>query len=118
MKYHPDTLPLLEAAWLLIMDPAAWCRRSLANDEGGHVTHPMLSNACRWCALGAVAAFAGDPHGPFREGESIEVAHALECAASAIMGYAMLPATLNDSTDHATVMRMFERACEIVQEAA
>lgn len=40
----------------LLADPAHWTRDMLAEDGRGRPCNPRAERACRWCALGAVAA--------------------------------------------------------------
>lgn len=60
--YHKTARPrtpagLLKAARALISKRSAWTQQTLARTRDGHGTVPSSSDACAWCASGAVSAF-------------------------------------------------------------
>lgn len=105
---------ILRAAKAKIEDPAHWCQGySWLNSKNQPISRDdMRSAARRCCAIGAVALSCqrlSDEWSPIRF---------LETAANELgFGEKVLlaPAELNDSTDHATVMRMFDRAIELAE---
>ncbi len=112
MKYHPDTLPLLEAAWMLLMDEKNWTQQRMARDQDGICVEPRDVRAMCWCAGGAVEAVA--PRGS----DSVSNAYdALIDAAREQTPARFGIVVVNDHKGYNATMRMFERACEIVQEA-
>ena len=81
----------------LIEDPAHWCQHTAyCTDENGVVVAR--------CAMGAVSMIAANDH-----------VYELRQAATEINGHWAVSA-LNDATDHATVLRMFDRAIELAKE--
>lgn len=103
---------ILIAAKAKIKDPERWCRRVDAwNDDLRCESAPNLDGATRWSAVGAVA---GVSNGEFVS-DYFSAQHFLKLAAN---GMAIRDATyLNDTTDHPTVMKMFDRAIELAGEA-
>ena len=107
-----NTVEILKRAKARIENPEHWCTGSLARNTLGGVTAPRSSDACKWCAFGAIIAEAN--HGTF------QVEQALDIVAIPIinsMGRAgpevknlRGAAYVNDYTDHATVMRMYDLA--------
>ncbi len=98
--YHNDEiLQILDAAQERIRDPKNWCQGSL-NEIGP-------DGAEQWCARGAI-------RGVWYQG-----ADALLSRAAVEMGYGdwhgplHAVVALNNSSDHPTVMAMFDRAREI-----
>jgi hypothetical protein len=88
----------LKAARELISDPEHWCRGAYARRKNGSECNSWSKSAHSFCALGA---FRGYGDNAWRT---------LNLAAKN-MGF-LSAHHLNDSTDHATVMEMFDRAIE------
>ncbi len=57
----PDTVQVLKEARALIADPARWTTGCFAVDAAGEPIGPRDDGACRWCALGAIAAVMPEP---------------------------------------------------------
>ena len=99
-----DTLVAdLRAARDLISDPARWTQRTEARNRYGQPVRPDSPDAVCWCAGGARVKIV-----PLRSRS--EVRRALNHAAWS-MGFGS-PAVLNDTTDHSTVLAMFDLAIE------
>jgi hypothetical protein len=100
----------LRAAKALIEKPENWHVGYYAKTPGGDDTWGDLPQACKWCALGALQKVSGDPYFPIGRRDHVT----LEAAARKL-GYDCA-SLLNDTTDHATVMRMFDLAIEMAEE--
>lgn len=106
-----DVLDVLVQARGLVSDPARWCRHFLALSEDTHkYVRPSDPKACRWCASGAIARAAGHSVGTTlalrAERQITLAADRLDIAEP---GRRSVP-TLNDTQDHATVIRLFDEA--------
>ena len=106
LNQDDEILRVLRAAQERIRKPENWCQNlmHLTTDDGTD----------QWCARGAIWCFDGDV-----------AADNLLCRAASEMGYGDPPSrhgtvherhqvvTLNNTTDHPTVMAMFSRAIEL-----
>jgi hypothetical protein len=105
---------MLRAAKAKIGEPDSWCMGSEAVNASDEAEDPTDPEACRWCSIGAVIAVGGigSPY----------VFTLLDDAAKAMGKGGKLglraAALLNDTTDHATVMKMFDRAIELAEAAS
>ena len=95
------TADKLREARDLISDPERWCQECYARDKNGApVLYESLA-AVRWCALGACEKVGADVRILWR-------------AAERMKGFD--PADINDSTNHPTVMKMFDLAIELAEK--
>jgi hypothetical protein len=103
---------ILRRARDLIKDPARWTTGAFARNANGGEVCADDPGACEWCALGAV--FVSQ-----RSEEDIEPASkARGLLAEAAEGFGFEGAgMLNDSTDHTTVLAMFDAAIARAEEA-
>lgn len=99
---------ILKAAKAKIEDPAHWCQGNAAWDLNGRACVPEDHNARSWCSWGAVTAASR------QRGVS---AHDYLDRAADEFGFASA-VVLNDSTDHPTVMKMFDRAIALAEQEA
>lgn len=91
----------LQAARDLIADPEHWTQGTLARDERGWTASTDSPKAVMFCARGAI----------YRVSPGLSVIVACDVALKPAIegvGYERLTA-LNDSTDHATVLAMFDK---------
>lgn len=95
-----DVIDALRSAKGKISDSAKWVRGTVAVDGAGNRVMPEDFTACRWCAVGA--CMSND------EAWNDLAIPALHTVAKHL-GYRSA-GNLNDSTDHLTVMRMFDLA--------
>ena len=119
-----NTVDILKKAKAKIEDPAHWCQGMFALDEHGDPVGTSDPRACRWCAQGAMSFVAGDS-----DKKPIAKAAQVAMAAAAVeMGFGdgkmsdedgglqiYPPVFLNDTADHPTVMKMFDRAIQLAQ---
>lgn len=108
---------ILRAAKAKIADPARWCQGEEARNEDREGTFAGAEDACQWCALGATGAVVP------RTLVIMCDADILLNRAAVAMGYLEtdeLPpaAHLNDTTDHETVMALYDRAIELAEAEA
>jgi hypothetical protein len=96
---------ILVEARNLIADPSKWVRGNLALDDDGKTLGDGYDpRACKWCALGALGKALGK--GEYQRFRYITLK--LDRVAEDLSyGYA---ATLNDESNHDTVLRMFDIA--------
>ncbi len=92
----------LKAIRDLISDPKNWTQAAFARDEKGNIVNTQSPLATCWCVQGACMKVLPDCH------ERIKVCSRLY-KASRRMGHESLSA-LNDSTNHKTVMILFDEA--------
>ena len=97
---------ILRAAKAKIEDPAHWCQGEYAKDALGQRASEYSDEACAWCAMGAFHTIDN--------GSSYDAFRSLAKAANEIHQGWGIP-NVNDNTDHATVMRMFDRAIELAE---
>ena len=100
-----ETVRILRAAKARIENPENWCQMALALTRECKRVRADDKNAVQWCAVGTLVAM---PNALQREFTLLSKA-AKECGFPTI-------ATLNNETDHPTVMRMFDRAIELAQQ--
>lgn len=98
------TKEILVAARKRIEKPENWCQGAYAKDALGRGCPIASGEACQWCAGGAVAAEVSG------QWAYVMVASALLHAAAEGIGNFSSSQLLNDMTDHATVMQMFDNA--------
>jgi len=100
---------VLVAARELIAVPERWTQNALARDAGGRMRSAESRGAVSWCAYGALIRQAGGP-----TTATVAAADKLSVAASAInpKQYRGQDSflTLNNKSDHPTVLRMFDLA--------
>ena len=108
----PDTeaAALLRKAKALIDTPEKWCQGSEAADKNGRLVRASSSEALGRCSLGALIASGVND-------ESDPIVMKLNIAA-VMLGFdatdnEYAAANLNDTTDHPTVMRMFDLAIRL-----
>ena len=114
-----NAVEILKAARELIAKPENWTQDYAARDENGCQTYPEGEQACKWCALGAIWRIDRlNNHASFdhvsKEGHKAE--DALACHGLKETHYHSV-AALNDSSDHDTVLRMYDRALAAVASA-
>lgn len=97
---------ILKRARALIADPAHWTQRTLARDEKGVPMPFWDQRAVSWCMIGAV-----DKCGGLASGWIVEIAWQYVNSAIVEMGLTRNSVgQLNDTTDHATVLAVLDRA--------
>lgn len=109
-----NTHEILDQARLLIGSEKDWCQGTPAKNASGEVMPAIHPNAIQWCALGAIRRATHDKLGP----ESriwLDIWDAMDKAAMEIDpatdAHSRPPmTTLNDTTNHETVMRAFNLA--------
>lgn len=103
---------ILSEAQELIRDPSKWCQGAFARDADGLPAAFDGKTACSWCALGAVD-FIGTKRRDYilsdRALEALRIASELYWTGEAD------PAGVNDNSNHAAVMEMFDRAIQIAK---
>ena len=106
--YEDEILRVLRNAQERIRDPKNWIKGCLARDKCGDPVYPDSRYAVQFCARGAL------------QYENSEADDLLNQAAVK-MGYASIYVGgnalvhLNNTSDHSTVMAMFDRAIELRQ---
>lgn len=103
-----STLETLTKARELIADPDHWTKGVLARDDLDITTSTTSENACKWCSVGAVDAVCGDDYDAYYDAVGKLNFQAVK------RGYDFV-AELNDSTNHATVLEMFDDAIKDAQ---
>lgn len=109
-----EALGLLKRSRDRILDPANWCRNSLArNVLGEEVGEPTSFAATQWCALGSVMRESGYASLAYLAeqggGPDLMLATALLGSESFRRGYVSI-ADLNDTEGHAVTLTCFEAA--------
>ncbi len=104
-KPDTETAALLRKAKALIDTPEKWCQGTCARDARGKAVLLGSATAVAHCSFGAVWALSANT----------QQAASLLRRVGAEMGYGG-EVVLNDSTDHPTVMRMFDRAIDLARE--
>lgn len=99
-----STADKLREARALIEDPAHWCKNINAANIDGHECQVLSTSAVKFCAEGARWRVLGHWRREF-------AAYALIKAAQDL-GYKDV-IDLNDDSNHATVMKMFDCAIEL-----
>lgn len=111
-----EVAEILKQARALIEDPERWHQGYYARTEDGRVVDAYDPDACAWCAEGAVLKAGGSLFENAPESILLD-ACAVDIAATLDLDYAVMFANhLNDQTDHATVLRMFD--CAIAKAEA
>jgi hypothetical protein len=117
-----SVVDVLRAARERISDPERWTKGESAKNAQGEWTTASASDACRWCAVGAVWCEAGATLMP----GSPEI-KALNAAVRDLDGRRGVGevsgwpvARFNDSkrTDHGEVLDLFDRAIELARTRA
>lgn len=96
----------------LIADPACWCQGEYAVDAHGLSCSPAAPWACRWCALGALAAVgvpAAAPASLYRQA-FVCLARALGLTEGGFVECRQAITDFNDGHTHNEVVAMFDRA--------
>ena len=99
-------LNILIAARKLISDSARWTRWSYARDISGHQIDPKSPGAVSWCAIGALERVAGYDQ---KRSEEAYDALCIYCVENTRFRNIAL---LNDYSDHAEVLRVFDGLIE------
>ena len=96
----------LHAARALIEDPGRWCKWAHARTKYEHKTGIYQPDAVKFCAEGALMVVTGDDalHYP---------AEFLDKAAMERGFFSFIE--LNDKTNHAAVLAMFDRAIQLAE---
>ena len=99
------TAEILKRAKAKIENPGHWCQGFPAKDVRGRSAKPHSDYAVRWCAIGALDSVSGRFDALwYMKARDCLMTSAIEC------GNAIGIAHLNDHSDHATVMRMYDLA--------
>ena len=107
---------LLRDARGLITDPAAHTTGQLARKANGFECHPSHSEACAWCAAGAVYRAAGAPVGRMDRSPSVQAAIEALAAQSSIGNphdrgrFPLLIVAATNDHSHAATLAMFDAA--------
>lgn len=96
-----ETIEALRQARELITPEDRFCRGQYAKTEHGTPASPTMSNAYRFCGLGAVRKVTGT----YRDHAAVE---ALKAAASDL--YDMDVADVNDEIGHDAILKVFDKA--------
>lgn len=104
-------IELLRAAKSLIEKEARWTQSAFARDVYGFPAIITSARACKWCSVGAVSATRSNLEIP--RSEEHAATHALHEAAKKLSYRDAMQ--LNDLTNHALVMRMFNLAIESLE---
>lgn len=110
MKRLSDVQIHILAARTLIADPADWTQGVWARDAAGRDVDSTSPKAVCWCAEGA-EMFVLDPIEPTPMDKRGKFAFEYLNEAALKLGYRNL-ALPNDTTNHATVMLMYDMALE------
>jgi hypothetical protein len=105
----------LIAARALIADPAKWTQGWFAKTAKGQRVGPEEDKAVCWCVMGALKVTS--PAGVYHPIHAPAYPF-LSRAAESVKGSFGSPAWVNDTTDHATVLRMFDLAIELAATPA
>lgn len=108
---------ILEAAWLLIDDSSRWTQSASARDQQGAKVSPDDSEACCWCAIGAVEKVIADRQAD--ETLLCDIVQQLCDSAKAVYGTQFLN-VINDRRDHEAIRRIYDHAianCRLVEAA-
>jgi hypothetical protein len=109
---RPDAVTVARDVRALISDPDRWTTCAYARTAIGTKCAPLDPQAVQWCALGAVVRIADDAR--------LErmIAGAL-CTAAADLGIGYgSPASINDQRGHDAVLKMYDRAIELLEQEA
>ncbi|GEP12282.1 DUF6197 family protein [Methylobacterium gnaphalii] len=105
----PLTPPItvLREARALISSPEKWCRGSQALDDRGNWVQGYHWKAVRWSAFGAIERI-----------DCMSITWPLACLGDAARElFDRHASEVNDQLKHADVLRMFDRAIELVEAA-
>lgn len=109
-----EVVKLLSEAQELIRDPKNWCQGPFALDAEGVSVSPGSSSACCFCADGAMERVLSDQldFSTYNKARRVLTDAAFDMG---VLGVVFL----NETTDHPTVMKMFDLAIELAaQEGA
>jgi hypothetical protein len=107
------TVEILRAARHRIESPRRWCREAFAA-RGVLIVKPASKRATRWCAVGAVHAELGTDPGTWPADHSPAIA-ALWAAAMTL--YSEGTNVVNDFRGHDDILRVFDEAIRLAEEA-
>lgn len=107
-----SAVEVLKAAKELIADPARWCQESYAMDDTG-VAEVSDGAACRFCAVGARLRILASEDNTTQTWTATGVF--LESSAHQKYGSGIT--YVNDHVGHEAVMKCYDRAIELAQEA-
>ena len=107
-----NTIEILRAARAKIEDPDRWCKTFLARDSAGSPVMPWEAGACKWCPIGAIEAIEGQFGYSIEARSALDAASPIEHPAWADWDWGVEAAKFNnlDTTTHAEVLAMFDRA--------
>jgi hypothetical protein len=108
-----STVDILRAARHRIENPRRWCQGSFAA-RGVLTVKPASKRATRWCAVGAVHAELGTEPGTWPSVSSPAFV-ALWAAAMAL--YSEGTNVVNDYRSHDAILRVFDEAIRLAEEA-
>lgn len=109
MSCEHEVLDLLKRARAKIEDKENWCQRAYARNKSGFCVAPWQSNACTFCAYGAIYSF--------REFNYDVRALAEDRLVCAVPPGEVSPATVNDVLGHQAVLDMYDKAIALLQGA-
>lgn len=104
---------ILIAAKAVIADPKHWTKGAIAKNSDGYSTYVSSETASCWCSVGAY----------YRVAEAIDetpiaiTAFETLTRAATAFGRFLSVADMNDASDHATVMSVWDKAIELAKEA-
>jgi hypothetical protein len=108
-----STVDILRAARHRIENPRRWCQGAFAA-RGSRPVKPASKRATRWCAIGAVHAELGTDPGTWPSVPSPALG-ALWDAAMAL--YSEGAWGVNDCRGHDAILRVFDEAIRLAEEA-
>lgn len=106
-----ETAAVLRAARAKIENPDAWTRGAFARNQDGLLRDAQDSDACAWCAMGAVRAVSSGRGDQVRD----HALRMLHCAAVQLDDSGI--ASFNDTRTHADVLKMFNLAIQLGEAA-
>lgn len=103
---------ILKAARALIEDRIRWTQHTYARGKSGRPVYPEQRSAVSWCALGAICKVTDT--NPLRSDYPVAVEYLRRSAEE--IGFTSVE-LVNDGRFHSTVLRMFDRAIELAEQA-
>lgn len=103
------TVELLKQAQALISDPENWTKGVYARDEEGYETSAYATDACKWCAVGALHHFSGRLLGG-KAGKAFDfLARGIESTKAGVFNF-------NDRTTHSGILAAYDRAIKLAEK--
>jgi hypothetical protein len=102
---------ILSVARVLISKPTLWTQKVYSRDKDGDQCDPLKVESVCFCSLGALRRTA---FSLLADTFYSEARNHLQQACE-LFGFMGIPA-LNDNSDHATVLKMFDKAIELAGE--